>query len=72
MNVAQKVIDKFHQKFDWSKNRQQQASSDYVEKSQPTPDQKFDSSSTQPQVSEKKEAEQKKPLESFNFEALEF
>jgi hypothetical protein len=74
LNVAQKVIDKFHQKFDWSKNRQQQTSSDYVEKTQPTADQTFasGSTSTQPQASEKKEPEQKKPLESFNFEALDF
>jgi len=74
LNVAQKVIDKFHQKFDWSKNRQQQTSSDYVEKTQPTADQTFasGSTSTPPQASEKKAPEQKKPLESFNFEALEF
>jgi hypothetical protein len=75
LNIAQKVIDKFHQKFDWSKNRQQQTSSDYVEKSQPTADQKFDSSGsttqTQAGTTEKKEPE-KKNVEAFNFEALDF
>lgn len=79
LNIAQKTVDKFHQKFDWSKGRQTQ-SADYVEKPPVSSDQKFESGGTKsdtpptPPTEEKKEAtpEQKKALEGFSFESLEF
>jgi len=78
LNIAQKTVEKFHQKFDWSKGRQIQAT-DYVEKPPVSDDQKFNSSEkpteekSNPSVEGKKtNVEQKKPLEGFNFESLEF
>jgi hypothetical protein len=78
LNVAQKTVDKFHQKFDWSKGRQTQ-SADYVEKPPVTEDQKFSGPENKPEeqkaapTEDKKAAtEQKKALEGFNFESLEF
>jgi hypothetical protein len=76
LNIARKTVEKFHQKFDWSKGRQIQ-SADYVEKPPVQEEQKFSGPEkpTEEKVvpkTEEKKTEKNKPLEAFNFESLEF